>query len=132
MSPGDEWNDKRLDDLAHQVRVVAALTTLVATHDAKIDGLFDDVQAIVAARDKNMARYDKSLEELRDEHRAAVRAWSEACDKKVDRLEAKIDAQAQAAQANKWSPTQWAAVLGPTMAALIGLAAVLLGGGGGG
>ena len=32
------------------------------------------------------------------------------------------------ASAGRWTPTQWAAVLGPTGAALIGLVAVLLGG----
>lgn len=127
MSP-DEWGKDRLDDLAHQVRVVAALGGIVSAHTAQIDALKDDDTKRDRLRDANIARYEKRLEDLRDEHRDAVRKWSEACDAKVARLERKIDEQAVRAQANRWTPTQWAAVLGPTLAALVGLAAVLLGG----
>ncbi len=115
----ERWSDDRLDDLAQQVRVVASLSTLVATHHAKIDGLDDSVKAGDAAHRQFVA-----------DSRASLVAWSEACDKKVSRLEHKIDAQAERAQANKWTPVQWAAILGPTSAALIGAVALLLTGGG--
>ena len=114
----ERWSDDRLDDLSHQVRVVASLTTLVATHTAKIDGLGDDVEAIQVAHREFVA-----------DSRDALAAWSRACDIKVDRLERKIDAQAERAQASRWTPTQWVAVLGPTLSALIAAAAVLLTGG---
>jgi len=52
--------------------MVAALTTLVATHDAKIDGLTDDVETIDRVREANIARYDKSLADVRNEQRAAM------------------------------------------------------------
>lgn len=119
MSP-DEWGKDRLDDLAYQVRTVASLTTLVATHDAKIDGLGDDIDALREAH-----------REFVTDSRRALESWNQACDRKVTRLESKIDEQARLVQANKWTPTQWAAILGPTFAAFVGLAAVLLGGGGG-
>ncbi len=111
MTP-DEWNDRRLDDLAHQVRVVAALSTQVATQHADLSNLKDDVL------------------EQRRAHEDAVRQFREAlatiaktCEEGTRRVEARIDARA----AGKW--TFWAAILGPTLTALIGAAALILTGG---
>lgn len=130
MSPADEWGKDRLDDLASQVRMVASVTTLVATHDAKIDAIIDDVRSIERMRDANVTRFEKRLDELAVEQRKAVKEWSRACSEQVARLEAKIDAQVLAQQANRWTPTQWAAVLGPTFAALIAAVALIVTGGG--
>ncbi len=97
----DDWNDRRLDDLAAQVRVVAALATQVATNSANITGHDDDI-----------SRLGSMLEQVGRE-----------CAENARRVEAKIDARA----AGKW--TFWAAILGPTLTALIGAAALILTGG---
>lgn len=64
---GDRWSDDRLDDLAHQVRVISSMTTQLATHDAKIDGLVERVHNL-----------GKLVEEIRDESRqhARANAWT--------------------------------------------------------
>ncbi len=50
---------------------------------------------------------------------------------RIERLTIEIRDECRAnAKARQWTPTQWAAVLGPTMAALIAAAAVLMTGGG--
>ena len=50
--------------------------------------------------------------------------------KRIERLIGEVRDECRAnANAGRWTPTQWAAVLGPTGAALIGLVAVLVGGG---
>ena len=103
----EEWNDRRLDDLAAQVRVMAALATQVATNSANITGHDDDI-----------ARLGRMLEQV-----------GRVCEEHTNRIEKKIDDQAKMALANKWTPTQWAAILGPTLVALIGLVGVLVTGG---
>lgn len=64
---GERWSDDRLDDLAHQVRVVSSMTAQLATHDAKIDGLVD-----------HLARVQTLMHELRDEmhQQARASAWT--------------------------------------------------------
>jgi hypothetical protein len=101
----EEWNDRRLDDLAGQVRVVAALATQVATNSANITGHDDDI-----------ARLGRMLEGV-----------SKACEDHVDRIEKKLDEQAKSSQANR---TAWiTAAIGPGLVALIGIAAALILGG---
>jgi hypothetical protein len=108
VSP-DEWGKERLDDLAYQVRTVAALTTLVATHDAKIDGLGDDVEALRTAHREFVA-----------DSREALRIWSEACDKKIQRIEARLDRDRAS---HEWTLsaklTLFAALFGPLLGALV-------------
>lgn len=114
----DKWSDERLDDLATQVRFVATLATQVATHHAEISGLDDDVKGLRDALREAMARMEASLI-----------AVGKTCEEHTRRVERKIDEQATAAAANKWTPTQWVAILGPTLVALIGLVGVLITGG---
>ncbi len=120
----EEWNDRRLDDLAQQVRVVAALTAQVVTHDAKIDGLEDDVE-----------RGRRSIAETADQFQRALEAFDKSCDAKVSRLERALqkhedstakesvkreaaekelrDEIGELAKASRWTPTQWVAIIGP-------------------
>lgn len=60
---GERWSDDRLDDLAHQVRTVSSMTSQLATHDAKIDGLVE-----------SLARVQATVVGLREESREQARA----------------------------------------------------------
>lgn len=64
---GERWSDDRLDDLAHQVRTVSSMTSQLATHDAKIDGLVDA-----------LARMQATIAQLREEthEQARATAWT--------------------------------------------------------
>ncbi len=62
--------------------MVASLSTLVATHDAKIDGLGDDVRGL-----RELHR------EMLVEMRATLATYNAECEKKIVRVEAKIDKQ---------------------------------------
>lgn len=71
-----KWNDERLDDLAGQVRVVAALGTVVARHDAKLDQASDDrkqlrttLAALEARMAREISRVAKECEDFHDEYR---------------------------------------------------------------
>lgn len=118
MTP-DEWPDRRLDDLAAQVRMVASLSTLVATHDAKIDGQGEEIDAIREMLREAVVRVEKAMD-----------AISVECDRNSSRVEKKVDRQAEKIEqltvAQRWTPTQWAAVLGPALTALIGAVALVL------
>lgn len=97
MSP-EEWNDRRLDDLAAQVRVVGALATQVATNSANITGHDDDIR-----------RLARMLEQV-----------GEVCEAHAGRVERKLDEQAKA---REWTLvaklTLFSALFGPFAAALI-------------
>lgn len=115
MTPDEDYDTRRIDGLL------------------KSFGELTKAEAVLAER---VATQDRGLLELRDSQREAIRdlrlmvqAIGEACEGHTKRVEDKIDAQARAVQANKWSPTQWAAILGPTLTALIGAAALILTGG---
>ena len=114
MSP-EEWPTSRLDDLAAQVRVIASLTTLVATHTTKIDGLDDDVDAL-----RELHR-----EFVRDS-KAMLEQINRTCETRVNRVEVKVD---ELTRAQRWTPAQWSAILGPTLVALIGAVALVVTGG---
>ncbi len=116
--PADAWSNQRLDELSERVRVVLALATDVGVHTAQLDGLGDDIRLL----------RESQREAIRD-LRVMVEAIGRACEEHTRRVERKIDEQAKVAAANRWSPTQWAAVLGPTLTALIGAAALILTGG---
>ncbi len=86
MTP-DEWSDRRIDDLAQQVKLMAPAITLIAAHDIKIDGVQDDVREGREAQ-----------RELGIEVRGMVKAIGEACEAhyrsvsgKIDRVEENID-----------------------------------------
>jgi hypothetical protein len=71
------WNDDRLDDLAAQVRVVAALGTVVARHDAKLDQADDErvamrrtLEQLEARMTSDIARVARECEEFHTEYRA--------------------------------------------------------------
>jgi hypothetical protein len=96
--------------------MVSSLTTLVATHDAKIDGQADDIQAL---RD--------ALREAVQDLRTTLQGFDKACENKVARIEKAIDDQAKKidaqATARQWTPaakaTIIAAVSSPFVAALM-------------
>lgn len=111
----DEWNDRRLDDLAAQVRVVASLATQVATHTAKIDGADDDIKAL-----------REMLRDFVTESRKVLVAFNATCETRVQRVEMKVD---ELTRAQRWTPAQWAAIVGPALTALIGAAALVIVGG---
>ncbi len=108
----DDWPDRRLDDLAQQVQLMATAVTHIARHAVKLDNIEDDIRESKEARREDVARFQ-----------AALQAIAETCESNTRRVEAKIDARA----AGKW--TFWAAILGPTLTALIGAAALILTGG---
>jgi hypothetical protein len=71
------WNDDRLDDLAAQVRVVAALGTVVARHDAKLDQAEDDrivlrrtLEQLEARMTSDIARVARECEDFHAEYRS--------------------------------------------------------------
>lgn len=109
MTPDEarQWTDGRINDLAQRVDIMQTAVNHVARHAVKIDSIEDDIR----------------------EGRAAIMAIAKTCEDHTRRVEQKLDEQVKAAQANKWSPTQWAAILGPTLTALIGAAALILTGG---
>jgi hypothetical protein len=115
----EEWNDRRLDDLAAQVRFVASLATQVATHHAELSGLDDDVKALREAQREAIARMEVALLEV-----------GKTCEKHTEAV--RLDVREQGLEirkltvAQRWTPTQWAAILGPTLTALIGAAALVL------
>ncbi len=117
MSP-DDWTDGRLDDLAAQVRALAAVSTLVATHAAKIDGVEDDVKAL-----RDMHR------DFVTESRKVLEAFNVSCETRVARVERKVD---ELTRAQRWTPGQLALVIAPTIAAVASIAVALISGGGGG
>lgn len=82
------------------MRAVASVTTMVATHDAKIDGLTDDVHAIQNQHSRDLGRIEKLILEVRDECR-------------------------EQAKNNRWTPMVRAAVIGPTTASLIAAVALI-------
>ncbi|MBA3583416.1 MAG: hypothetical protein H0W36_02605 [Gemmatimonadetes bacterium] len=70
------WNDGRLDDLADQVRIVAALGTMVARHDSKIDQSEDDriemrstLEKLESRMARDIARVAKECEDFHTEYR---------------------------------------------------------------
>lgn len=99
--------------------MVASLSTLVATHDAKIDGQGEEIDAIRELLREAIVRMEK-----------AMAAISVECDRNSTRVEKKVDRQAEKIDAltaaQRWTPTQWAAVLGPAITALIGAVALVL------
>lgn len=118
MSP-EKWSDERLDDLAYQVRAVAAVAAQVATHHAEISGLKDDDLAMREALREAMSRMEKALGSVArtcEDHTTAVRMDVREQNAEIRKLTA----------AQRWTPTQWAAILGPTLTALIGAAALVL------
>jgi hypothetical protein len=120
MSPGDAWSDGRLDELAAQVRVFAAMTAQVATHEAKIDGLTDDVRMDRKIRDENIVRFERLIRDVRDENRAAVEKWSDACDAKIEKLAKRMDEQAAARQWTLASKlTLFGVLFGPLFTSLV-------------
>lgn len=118
MTP-ERWSDDRLDDLASQVRFVASLATQVATHHAEISGHEDDLKNVREAQREAMTRMERTLEVI-----------GKTCEDHTRRVEVKVDTQAKKIEtltaAQRWTPTQWAAILGPTLTALIGAAALVL------
>ena len=115
MTP-DKWTDERLDDLAQQVRMVAAVTGQVVTHDAKISGVEDDVRAI----------RESMRDAVQDTGRALV-AIGQECEKNSVRVERKVDTLAadmkDRSKAQEWTLatklTLFSALFGPMAAALI-------------
>lgn len=108
MSPRDEWTDRRLDDLATKVDLMATAVNHVARHAVKIDTLEDDIREGKGTRREDVARFEAALTQI-----------AKTCEDNTRRVEAKIDGQ-------RWSPTlkvaAGAAVLGPVAT----IAAVLL------
>lgn len=117
--PPERWSDDRLDDLASQVRFVASLVTQVATHDAELTGLDDDVRALREAVRDGSVRTE-----------VALTGVAKACEDQTSAV--RLEVRDQAAElrrltvAQRWTPTQWAAILGPALTALIGAAALVL------
>lgn len=129
MSP-DEWTSGRLNDLAAQVRLVAALSTQVATHQVKIDGVESDIDRLTTVQREAFAELHRILQK-----------FDEECDRKVQRLEKaikdqgvsldrKIDTQAdkieQQARDRQWSPMVKAALFAPLLGSLGTALAVVL------
>lgn len=108
MTPENEWTTGRINDLAAQVRTVASVVTLVATHDVKIDAHSED---ILALRENQR----EAVKEFRD----TLVAFDKACEKKVERLEAAIGTR-------RWSPMAIVGLVAAiTSPAGVALAAVL-------
>jgi ElaB/YqjD/DUF883 family membrane-anchored ribosome-binding protein len=112
VTPVDKWTDDRLDDLAAQMRAIASVATLVATHEVKIDGQSAEVKALrEAQRD--------ALKEFRE----VLQKFDDACEDRVRSLALRIEEQTRARQ---WTPQVKAAILGPTFASLIAALALVI------
>ena len=118
MTP-ERWTDDRLDDLAHQVRAVASVASLVAGHTAKLDALDDESHALRDAQRDATAEFRRVLSE-----------FDRACEKKVERFEKAMDEQAKQVdtltRAQRWTPTQWTAIITTGIAALGTLVGIVL------
>lgn len=71
----NKWPDDRLDDLASQVRTVAALSTIVSAHDVKIDlaadereGIRDWLKDVEARLMREIGRVQKECEDFHIEY----------------------------------------------------------------
>jgi hypothetical protein len=121
MTP-DEWPNRRLDDLATQVRMMAALATQVATHEAKISGHDDDVAALAKALSDAQARTERMLEGIGqtcERHTSVVRDEVRKLGEKTDEL----------AGAQKFTSAQKTTMITTGIAALATLVATVLTGG---
>jgi chromosome segregation ATPase len=112
----DDRDERRIDGLlASYGELMSAISAL---------------EAESRATNARMDNSDRERRELREAIAGGLREFDRACDAKVDRLDRKIEKVStkidNQALANRWTPTQWAAVLGPTLAAMIGLVAVLV------
>ena len=58
MSPEDEWPNKRIDDLATEVPLVASLVPHVARHDVKIEALENGQQET----NRRLGRFEDKLD----------------------------------------------------------------------
>lgn len=98
---------------------MASVASLVAGHTAKLDALDGDAHTLRDAQRDGVAEFRRVLEE-----------FNRACEKKVERFEKAMEEQARQVdsltKAQRWTPTQWSAILGPTLVALIGAAALVL------
>lgn len=115
----DKWPNERLDDLATQVRLVASLTTQVATHHAEISGHDDDIRALRQAQAEAIAKTERMLETI-----------GQTCERHTSVVRQEVREQAveirKLTAAQRWTPAQWSAILGPTLVALIGAVALIL------
>lgn len=141
MTPLDRWSDDRLnerfrdlsdryEDLRGQVRTVASLTTLVATHDAKIDGAADDIAALrQLARDSTreykemLAGFDRTCEAKVSRLEKAIVEQGKTLDRKIDAQADKIE---EHAKAREWSPAVKVALIGAVFGPLMGAIALVL------
>lgn len=98
---------------------MAALATQVATNSAKLDAHDDDVLEL-----------RKAIEGLARQAQEMLRAIKDDCDKNTARVERKVDKQTERLDAltaaQRWTPMQWAALLGPWGAAAIAALGVVL------
>lgn len=85
------FDERRFDDLAAQVRMMATLATQVATHHAEISGHDDDIAALWRAQAEGWARAEKMLEGIGkscERHTEAVQVEVRKQGDKIDRLAA--------------------------------------------
>jgi excinuclease UvrABC nuclease subunit len=94
-----EWNDRMIDELAARTR--------------------DDIAGLKQAQTEALTRTERMLE-----------AIGQTCEKHTAAVQAEVREQGQEIRkltaAQRWTPAQWAAILGPTLTALIGAVALIL------
>jgi hypothetical protein len=95
----NEWNDRMIDELAARTR--------------------DDIASLRRNQEEAFTRTERMLEAIGqtcERHTQAVREEVREQGLEIRKLTA----------AQRWTPAQWAAILGPTLTALIGAVALLL------
>lgn len=121
MTPDDER--RRIDGLlASYGEMRATLERLderSSGQGEEIDGVRDALRMAMSHTEKMLAAIGVEC----DKNSARVEKKVDAQSKRIDRLSDKLDALAAA---RSWTPTQWAAILGPAIAGLSGAAAIVL------
>ncbi len=124
----DDWPNSRLDDLAAQVRMMAALATQVATHHAEISGHDDDIAAVRSAQAEALARTERMLSaigESCERHTEAVRKEVRAQGAKIDKQNEKLDALSSS---RRFTSAQYTTMITTGMLAIAGILTAVLAG----
>jgi len=112
----------------------------VTDEQRRVDGLlaaYGEMRATLERLDERSAGQGDDIEALRQMYREAMLRTEKmlgviasTCEKNTDAVARTVEKQGERldalTRAQRWTPTQWAAILGPTLTALIGAVALVL------